>query len=238
MLFWGGDFLWNLIEVRPYWGKDLIEWTTDYRVCTVFAYKTSLKADSVGGGEVEPFPSLILFLFFWWLLFSPPSLLLFCEKKTSLQKFLITNFPFLMSAAFFSQKGKREREKGLWPVSHVKVNKFYVRTAYLFWGGDFLWRGALREKKKNNKFITTFSKGKHLVAERKALSVKRPLISGRSLWRRPGLPGSWRRRDGTLHNKKYLREQKNILRGNAREERWKVAWVGHVKFANCKTSVH
>ena len=27
----------------------------------------------------------------------------------------------------------------------------------------------------------TFSKGKHLVAERKALSVKRPLISGRSL---------------------------------------------------------
>ena len=28
-------------------------------------------------------------------------------------------------------------------MSHIKVNKFYVRTAYFFGGGDFLWRGAL-----------------------------------------------------------------------------------------------
>ena len=31
-------------------------------------------------------------------------------------------------------------------MSHIKVNKFYVRTAYFFGGGDFLWRGALGER--------------------------------------------------------------------------------------------
>ena len=77
-----------------------------------------------------------------------------------------------MSAAFFSQKGKREREKGLWPVSHVKVNKFYVRTAYLFWGGDFLWRGALREKKKKQQIYHYFLKGQAPCGQQKGLEQK------------------------------------------------------------------
>ena len=42
-------------------------------------------------------------LFSWWLLFSPPSLLLFGDKKTSLQKFVMKNISFLMSAAILSQ---------------------------------------------------------------------------------------------------------------------------------------
>ena len=137
MLFWGGDFLWNLIEVRPYWGKDLIEWTTDYRVCTVFAYKTSLKADSVGGrgSGALPFSDL----FFWWLLFSPPSLLLFCGKKTSLQKFSIKNFSFFdVRLLSFLIKG-RERAQAC--VAH-QIKPILCRDRIPF-GGVILCRDRI-----------------------------------------------------------------------------------------------
>ena len=69
---------------------------------------------------------------------SPP----FLRQKTSLQKFLIKNISFFWCRLpSFLTKG--EKKRGLWPVPHIRVNKFYVRTAYFFGGvifcGEELW---------------------------------------------------------------------------------------------------
>ena len=70
-------------------------------------FKTSLKADSVGGRGSGALPFSEVFFFDIGFLFS------------------------------------HREERGLWPVPHIRVNKFYVRTAYFFGGvifcGEELW---------------------------------------------------------------------------------------------------
>ena len=71
---------------------------------------------------------------------SPP----FLRQKNITPEISNNQFSFFDVGCFlFSKKG---RERALACVAH-QINKFYVRTAYFFWGGDFLWRGALGERR-------------------------------------------------------------------------------------------
>ena len=91
----------------------------------------------LGGGEVEPFPSLIFSFDGSFLVLHLSSFS--ATKNITPEFFNKKDFFFDVGCFLFS---KRE-ERGLWPVSHIKVNKFYIRTAYFFGGvifcGEELW---------------------------------------------------------------------------------------------------
>ena len=86
---------------------------------------------------MEPFPSLIFsFDGSFLVLISPP----FLRKKDITPEISNNQFFFVGVGCFlFSKKG---RKRALACVPH-QINKFYVRTAYLFWGvifcGEELW---------------------------------------------------------------------------------------------------
>ena len=97
-----------------------------------FAYKTSLKADSVGGrgSGALPFSDL----FFSWLLFSPHLSSFSATKKDITPEISNKQFFFFGVGCFlFSKKG---RKRALACVAH-QINKFYVRTACFFGGVIF-----------------------------------------------------------------------------------------------------
>ena len=90
---------------------------------------------------MEPFPSLIFSFDGSFLVLHLSS---FSAKKDITPEISNKQFFFVGVGCFlFSKKG---RKRALACVPH-QINKFYVRTAYLFWGGDFLWRGALGERR-------------------------------------------------------------------------------------------